>query len=113
MESELSGVFWVKLVAKNIVLGSPGTHFMHMRVKVIFFCDITDNVRWCKQWFGTESYAVATMGSVMVSVLFRTKVTIFLKSCVWNLDGNAKNVANHGGDVENQGENLGIAVEMK
>ena len=53
------------------------------------------------------------MGSVMVSVLFRTKVTIFLKSCVWNLDGNAKNVANHGGDVENQGENLGIAVDMK
>ena len=37
MESELSGVFGIKLVAKNIVLGSPGTHFMHMRVKVIFF----------------------------------------------------------------------------
>ena len=34
MESELSGIFRVKLVAKNIVLGSPGTHFMHMmRVK--------------------------------------------------------------------------------
>ena len=33
MESEHSGIFWVKLVAKNIVLGSPGTHFMHMRVK--------------------------------------------------------------------------------
>ena len=32
MESELSGIFWVKLVAKNIVLGSSGTHFMHMRV---------------------------------------------------------------------------------
>ena len=33
MESEHSGVFWVKLVAKNIVLGSSGTRFMHMRVK--------------------------------------------------------------------------------
>ena len=33
MEPELSGIFWVKMVAKNIVLGSPGTHFMHMRVK--------------------------------------------------------------------------------
>ena len=34
MESELFGFFWVKMVAKNIVLGSPGTHFMHMRVIV-------------------------------------------------------------------------------
>ena len=33
MESEPSGIFWVKLVAKNIVLGSPETHFMHMKVK--------------------------------------------------------------------------------
>ena len=32
MESELSGIFQVKLVTKNIVLGSPGTQFMHMRV---------------------------------------------------------------------------------
>ena len=28
---------------------------------------------------------------------------------VWNLDGNEKNTVNQGGDVENQGENLGIA----
>ena len=34
MEPELSGIFWVKMVAKNIVLGSPGTHFVHMRVKI-------------------------------------------------------------------------------
>ena len=33
MESELSGNFRVKLVTKNIVHGSPGTQFMHMRVK--------------------------------------------------------------------------------
>ena len=33
MEPELSGFFWVKMVAKNIVLGSPGTQLMHMRVK--------------------------------------------------------------------------------
>ena len=32
---------------------------------------------------------------------------------VWNLCGNAKNAGNQGGDVENQGGNLGIAVEMK
>lgn len=35
IESELSGIFRVKLVAKNIVLGPPGTHFMHMKVKAI------------------------------------------------------------------------------
>ena len=33
MESELSGIFQLKLVTKNIVRGSPGTQFMHMRVK--------------------------------------------------------------------------------
>ena len=32
---------------------------------------------------------------------------------VWNLGGNAKNAGNQGDDVENQGGNLGIAVEMK
>ena len=32
-ESELSGIFRVKLVTKNIVRVSPGTQFMHMRVK--------------------------------------------------------------------------------
>ena len=34
MESELSDIFRVKLVTKNIVRGSPGTQFMHMRVKI-------------------------------------------------------------------------------
>ena len=32
MESELSGIFRVKLVTKNIVRGSPVTQFMPMRV---------------------------------------------------------------------------------
>ena len=32
MEPELSIIVWVKMVTKNIVLGSTGTHFMHMRV---------------------------------------------------------------------------------
>ena len=35
MESELSGIFRVKLVTKNIERGSPGTQFMHMRVKML------------------------------------------------------------------------------
>ena len=33
MESELAGIFPVKVVAKNIMRGSPGIQFMHMRVK--------------------------------------------------------------------------------
>ena len=37
MEPELSGIFWVKIVAKNKVLGSTGTHFMHMRLKKNIF----------------------------------------------------------------------------
>ena len=32
---------------------------------------------------------------------------------VWNLGGNAKNAGNQGGDEQNQGGNLGIAVEVK
>ena len=32
MESDLSGIFRVKPVTKNIVLVCPGTHFMHMSV---------------------------------------------------------------------------------
>ena len=35
MESELSGIFRVKLITKNIVRGSPGTQFMQMRVKTL------------------------------------------------------------------------------
>ena len=35
IESELSGIFRVKLVTKNIERGSPGTQFMHTRVKEV------------------------------------------------------------------------------
>ena len=31
----------------------------------------------------------------------------------WNLGENAKNAGNQGGDVQDQGGNLGIAVETK
>ena len=47
MESELSDIFRVKLVTKNIVRGSPGTQFMYMRVKKetlaqVFSCEICE-----------------------------------------------------------------------
>ena len=32
-----SGIFRVELVTENVVLGSSGIHFMHMRVKYFFF----------------------------------------------------------------------------
>ena len=35
MEPKFSGIFWVKIVAINVVLGSPGTHFMHIRVNKV------------------------------------------------------------------------------
>ena len=35
VEPELSGIFWIKMTCKNIMLGSLGTHFMHMRVKTL------------------------------------------------------------------------------
>ena len=38
MESEFSGIFRVKLVAENIVFGSPETQLMPMRVKTVSKC---------------------------------------------------------------------------
>ena len=35
MESEISGIFRVKLVAKNTQPGSSGTNFMHIRVNTL------------------------------------------------------------------------------
>ena len=35
MKSELSGIFRVKMVPENILLGTPRTHSMHMRAKRI------------------------------------------------------------------------------
>ena len=35
MESEVSGIFRVNLVVKNIAFKSPGTRFIDMRVKSV------------------------------------------------------------------------------
>ena len=40
MESEHSGIFRVELVTKDVMPGSSGTHFMHMRVKLIMKNDV-------------------------------------------------------------------------
>ena len=54
-------------------------------------------------------YAVVAKGRVS----FWTKVTIFVKSWSDICVEMQKNAGNQGGDVQNQGENFGIAVEMK
>ena len=51
MESELSGIFRVKLVTKNIECGSLGTQFMHMRVKKIY---IKKNFLYQKKFYFTS-----------------------------------------------------------
>ena len=55
------------------------------------------------------SYAVVTKGSAR----FWTKVTFFLKSWSEILVEMQKYAGNYGDDVENQGGNLGVVVEMK
>ena len=37
MESDLSGIFLLKLITKNIALGSLRSHSMHIRVKNISY----------------------------------------------------------------------------
>ena len=37
MEPELSDIIFKKMVVKNVVFGSPGNHFMLMRVKAIIY----------------------------------------------------------------------------
>ena len=36
MESEFSGILQVKLIVKNMILGSSCTDFIYMKVKMIF-----------------------------------------------------------------------------
>ena len=42
MKSELSDIFQVRLVVKNMVFESPGTHFMHFRVNKIMLMAAID-----------------------------------------------------------------------
>ena len=55
VESELSGIFWVKVVTKNIVLGSLGTHFMHMRVKGYHRYNYTKKKTWIPETVGKKT----------------------------------------------------------
>ena len=58
MESEYSCFSWVKMDAKNIVLRSTGTHFMHMRVK----CNLWNNDKKCKTCGIIHKYSNCFLG---------------------------------------------------
>ena len=72
MESELSGIFRVKLVTKNIVRGFPGPQFMHMRVKD------SDDISWKKFNFLLESVSFEdTIGHLyIVDIEFDLKMRL-------------------------------------
>ena len=46
IEPDLSGTFWVKMIAKNMALGPLGTHFMHMRVNSFYYYRLL-KVKYC------------------------------------------------------------------
>ena len=50
MEPELSSIFWLKMVAKNTVLGSPGIYFMHVRVNLLPSKENPTNMSYCEFW---------------------------------------------------------------
>ena len=58
MEFEQSAIFLVKLVTKNIVIGSLGTHFMHMRVNQLslFRCYVLTLLRFNRCQFSLQCY---------------------------------------------------------
>ena len=68
MKPERSDIFWAKMVAKNILLGSPGTHFMNMRLNSIteinrlinkgmsnIYLKVTTEKNWHSQNFDFQS----------------------------------------------------------
>ena len=61
MESELSGIFQVKLVTKNIERGSLGTQFMHMRVKCTNVMEITNIIIVHRAYFGCADFNLVLM----------------------------------------------------
>ena len=88
-----------------IAYASQIIDFRHF--KVIFFGNITVDIS--DDISSDLGYAVVAKGRVS----FWTKVTIFVKSWSDICVEMQKNAGNQGGDVQNQGENFGIAVEMK
>ena len=71
MESELSRIFRVKLFAKNIVLGSPRTYFMHVRVKMSIDNVILERFIKCLMLFWlpvnlTSIYIIVRFGKKMI-----------------------------------------------
>ena len=90
MGSELSGIFPVKLVTKNIVRGSPGTQFMHMRVKQV---EIIKKSIWNSSVFikitdislKNSSWKICSFLDINVSLFFlveTVKVLVIFGKCL-------------------------------
>ena len=76
MESELSGIFRVKLVTKNIVRGFPATQFMHMRVKLMIML------------IGYLNEAIQMLMNLKVIIMERCKRPFIMEDCTLkNMDG--------------------------
>ena len=77
MESELFGIFWVKLVAKNIVRRSPGNHFMYMRVKETSDYSYFVNTIWNTYSWLLWPASLAGTFSISFINLFQIKLLCF------------------------------------
>ena len=65
MEFELSGIFWVNVATKNIVLGSLGTLFMDMRVNKLRTYKFKKIGPWNKICYVTILYNVQSDLSIV------------------------------------------------
>ena len=79
MESELSGIFRVKLVTKYIVRGSPGTQFMHMRVKRYHWLIQKPVRHQIKSFFTNSQFLIYTCYIRVASKLIVYKMNFILK----------------------------------
>ena len=81
MESKLSGIIWAKMVAKNIVLGSPGIHFMHMRVKNVLRV--------------TEMFCIILIFNILSSKYFAESFGAFFTSLMGSIEIGDKRIRGH------------------
>ena len=89
MESEFSGIFRLKLVAKNIVLGSPMTHFIHISVYLFLRKDVQHPRQCCakeRPWthFSTDTKNWPFQLKLCYYSLFLVKVPNFPKSALFS-----------------------------
>ena len=73
MEPDLSDIFWVNMIAKNKVLGSTGTHFMHMRVKLVYFSKCFDEKLMSRTQKKIRNFLLPCFDSVFTQLYQQTR----------------------------------------